>query len=87
MPYNDSDIHSSLFTRTFNENVDDDDYVWHRDHNNRTITVIEGTNWKLQYDNRLPILLEIGESYYIPKDEYHRVIKGDNNLVIKIAET
>jgi hypothetical protein len=35
-------------------------------------------------DNKIPQKLIVGEKYIIPKGEYHRVIKGDGNLVVKI---
>lgn len=85
-PYSDNNQNDNKFTRIFQETVDSDDLVWHRDHNDRIITIIEGKNWQLQYDNSLPIILEIGKSYYIPKDEYHRVIKGTDKLIIQINE-
>lgn len=85
-PYIDQNPNNDKFTRIFQETVDSDDLVWHRDHSDRIITILEGTNWKLQYDNVLPILLEIGQQYYIPKNDYHRVIKGDTPLIIEIHE-
>ncbi len=86
-PYNDVSLGSEKFMRTFEETVDLSDLVWHRDHNDRMITIINGSNWKLQYDNDMPILLEIGKKYYIPKNEYHRLIRGNGNLIIQIDET
>jgi hypothetical protein len=72
--------------RTFSENVDELDLVWHRDKYNREITILEGENWFLQLDNQLPVALQKGKTYTIPAMEYHRIIKGDSNLVIKIRE-
>jgi hypothetical protein len=40
----------------------------------------------IQFDNDLPKKLIIGESVIIPKETYHRVIKGDSNLVVEIQE-
>ena len=40
----------------------------------------------LQFDNDLPKKLIIGESVIIPKETYHRVIKGGSNLVVEIQE-
>ena len=85
-PYHDESIIPSKFLRTFQENVDIDDLVWHQDHHDRTITILSGSNWKLQYDNSMPILLELGKKYYIPKNEYHRLIRGNGNLLIQIDE-
>lgn len=72
--------------RSFSENVENDDLVWHRDKRDRLVTVVEGKNWFLQMDNELPILLETGKEYFIPKEKFHRVIKGNNKLKINIKE-
>ena len=37
-------------------------------------------------DNRLPEELEKGNNYYIPKMEYHRLIKGKGSLLLQIKE-
>ena len=42
--------------RTFNENVNEDELVWHRDKEDRTIHVLEGLNWMLQMDNELSLI-------------------------------
>lgn len=74
------------YIRTFLENVNNDELVWHRDAHTRHITILEGNNWKLQLDNKLPIKLEVGKTYVINREEWHRVIKGSNDLKIKITE-
>jgi len=70
--------------RLFNVGDDQQEYVWHRDKQNREIEVLEGQAWQLQYNGCLPILLEENNTYYIPKMMYHRLIKGYNNLKVKI---
>jgi hypothetical protein len=52
--------------RTFN-NPNEDDLVWHRDKENRMIEVLEGENWEIQYEDELPILMFVGDEFYIPK--------------------
>jgi hypothetical protein len=56
--------------------------MWHRDNESRTLEIIGETDWKIQLDNKLPILLE--NHIFIPKHEYHRVIKGTKTLKLKI---
>ena len=85
-PYNDTSVNTKTFYRTFSYNVDPSKLVWHRDHNNRIIKVIEGCLWHLQMDNELPLLLEINKQYHIPKNVYHRIIKGYGNLIIEVRE-
>jgi hypothetical protein len=56
--------------------------MWHRDNKDRTLEILDETNWKIQLDNKLPILLE--NHIFIPKHEWHRVIKGTGTLKLKI---
>lgn len=70
--------------RTFEEDVNEMDLIWHRDSCNREVTVLDGDNWKLQLDNELPMVMEKGRLYRIPKMVYHRIIKGKGDLRLKI---
>jgi hypothetical protein len=83
-PYEDVILNLNVKERTFEENVTDVELLWHRDREDRTIEVIEGNNWKLQLDDELPVILEKNQKYFIPKGVYHRAIKGDGKLRIKI---
>jgi hypothetical protein len=56
--------------------------MWHRDDEDRTIEILGETDWLIQLDNSLPILLE--GNIFIPRHEWHRVIKGQKNLLVKI---
>jgi len=71
--------------RTFDVQEDDSNYVWHMDHENRRIKVIEGDGWQFQWDGCLPWLLKPGMEFNIKKNEFHRLIKGINNLKIQIT--
>lgn len=73
--------------RTFTDSVEEDELVWHRDRESRLVHVLSGTNWKLQLDDKLPEVLEMGMTYRIPKMGYHRLLKGQNNLVLRIQIT
>lgn len=81
-PYKDTIITENVIIREFDKDIDSNEMKWHTDLESRTIETIENTNWQIQFDNQLPILLE--NSIHIPKGVYHRVIKGDGNLKIKI---
>ena len=72
--------------RVFSKDVDEMDLIWHRDYNDRQIVVVEGNAWKLQKDNEEPVIMEHGVRYEIKAMEYHRIIKGYGDLVIKIYE-
>jgi hypothetical protein len=70
--------------RTFHVSLDDDELVWHRDKKNRVVHVLSGSGWQLQLDDSLPEDLKIGQDYHILKETFHRVIKGQNDLVVRI---
>jgi quercetin dioxygenase-like cupin family protein len=80
-PYNDDGQ-----IRTFSKDVLSEELVWHRDKNNRTVTILEGEGWKFQRDNELPISLSKGDTLEIEAYSYHRIIKGNTDLKIKIEE-
>lgn len=72
-----------LIIRRFSHDIDPTELLWHRDLKNREIKVIEGSGWKIQIDNHLPQNID---SIIISKEVWHRVIKGENDLVIQIRE-
>ncbi len=84
-PYDDQ-RHEDTILRTFSESVDEQELIWHRDKRTREVSVISGIGWKLQMDNQLPEEMSKGKLYRIPKMEYHRIIKGTGQLVLKIWE-
>ena len=73
-------------TRTFNVDKSQDEYVWHRDKEDRHIEVIEGAGWRFQPQGCLPFLLQAGLEFDIKKNEYHRLIKGETDLKIRITK-
>lgn len=75
-----------IYYRIFHKDVSENLLVWHRDHNDRYVTVLSGTYWQLQFDNCLPLDLIPGDTYYIPKESYHRIIKGSDRLCLIIIE-
>lgn len=84
-PY--SDIQNDdLFIRYFDDQLNDNELIWHRDKRNREVTVLEGMNWKFQYDNSLPFVLNVGDIIRVPAETYHRLIKGTTALSLKIKE-
>jgi hypothetical protein len=81
-PYTDLEITDQYIIREFTEDIDPIELMWHRDDEDRTIEVVGETDWQIQLDNSLPILLE--GNIFIPRHEWHRVIKGQKNLLVKI---
>ena len=74
------------FIRIWDENVLESDLVWHRDKETRVIEVMESGGWQFQTDNNPPIKLEKGMKYTIPKMVYHRLIKGQFDLVLRLKK-
>ena len=85
-PYSQTVCVDEILHRTFPADTPADQLVWHRDKNDRLVTVVESDGWQLQIDNKLPVLLEEGSTYYIKKDCFHRVIKGHGSLRVSIKE-
>jgi hypothetical protein len=77
-------IEDGYHIRTFTENVEDSELVWHRDKEDRIVKSVGKTDWMLQMDNEVPKIIE-GE-FFIPKNTYHRVIKGNGDLTVKVKK-
>lgn len=77
----------NIIKRVFDANVNSNELTWHRDHEDRIVIPINENDWKLQFDNDLPIELSKNGEYFIPKNTFHRVIKGSTELVVEIIET
>ena len=81
-PYTDIEVTDNYIIREFNENIDPIELMWHRDNEDRTIEILGETDWKVQLDNELPTSLN--QPIFIPRHHWHRVIKGNGNLRLKI---
>ena len=81
-PYTDIETTDTYIIREFSENIDPVELMWHMDNESRTIEILEDTNWQIQLDNGLPTSLK--EHIFIPKHMYHRLIKGNGTLKLKI---
>jgi len=73
-----------FFLRTFKEDTPSEELKWHFDDENRIIIPVSGEGWKIQIDESLPVELIINKEYFIPVDVYHRIIKGQGDLEIKL---
>jgi len=59
------------------------EFVWHRDKEDRVVQATQDTDWLFQLDNEVPQRLSKNK-LFIPKETYHRLIKGTGDLVVKI---
>lgn len=84
-PYTEERI-GNIINRVIKESSEEHELVWHRDRKDRIVEIIQSKGWKFQRDNELPFTLKKGDVLEIKKNTYHRVIKGEGDLVIKIKE-
>jgi len=80
------EVKEGVIYRTFKPDVESEELKWHQDLNDRKVTIIENGGWKFQMENGLPTKLKDGDILDIPKLAWHRVIKGENQLVVSIIE-
>jgi hypothetical protein len=74
----------NVYIRTFDHSLENEELKWHRDLEDRIVEVVGETNWKFQFDNQLPI--DLSGKIFVPKKSWHRAIKGDGDLVVKITK-
>ena len=70
--------------RKFTQDIDEQELVWHRDRNDREVKIIGETDWMFQLEDEIPQQLK--DTIFIPKETYHRLIKGTGELNILIQE-
>lgn len=85
-PFLENKVSKSVVIREFLDSVRQKELVWHQDKEDRYVRVIKSNGWLLQLDNELPVVLEEGREYFIPKYTFHRVIKGTQSLIIEIKK-
>lgn len=85
-PYTETN-NGNIVRRTFSNNIPESELVWHRDHEDRVVLPLNENDWMVQMDNELPTKLTVGEEYFIPKNTFHRVIKGSGELQVEIIKT
>jgi hypothetical protein len=84
-PYTDLETTDTYIIREFNENIDPIELLWHRDNENRTVEITGNTDWQIQLEDELPTSLN--KPIFIPKHQWHRVIKGHGKLCLKIHKS
>jgi hypothetical protein len=83
-PYKEDKISENTFIREFKVDTDSSEYIWHKDREDRVIESIGDTDWLIQMDNELPKKIE--GKIFIPKETFHRVIKGKGDLKVKLIK-
>lgn len=70
--------------RTFSRDVENEELKWHRDREDRIVFPVGQNDWMFQRDNQLP--QPIDSEIHIPAGEWHRVIKGTTDLVVRVQK-
>lgn len=86
LPFEEKIINENTVLREFKNSSVSDEQMWHRDAENRVVTVLESGGWSFQSDNSLPQLLNEGDEIFIPKETWHRVIQGEGVLKVKVIK-
>lgn len=84
LPFKEQKIEENIFIREFSQDTDSSDFLWHRDREDRIIEPLEETDWLFQLDDELPKKIE--GKIFIPKEIFHRIIKGRGDLKIKLIK-
>lgn len=79
-------INNGFHIRTFSSDLNENELKWHFDEEDRIVICENETDWLFQYDNELPITIKKNKPIFIQKNIYHRIIKGTNNLKLKIKK-
>jgi len=83
-PFEDFIVNPQFRIRKFSKDLDPMELKWHIDEENRIISAINENDWKFQFDNELPIPLNVNSPIRITKGIWHRTIKGSTDLIISI---
>lgn len=85
-PFSHKEVSENTFVRKFSKDVSKDELVWHRDEEDREVEVVHGKGWSFQRENALPVELNVGDKVLIKKNEWHRIIKGYEDLILLIKQ-
>ena len=83
-PYSE-EVQEGYVIREFLYDTPSMEFVWHRDKEDRIVEALHPTDWMYQIDNDIPRQLE-EKQLFIPKETYHRLIKGTGDLKVKIIK-
>ena len=85
MIYQDTNLSQDTLIRTFGDSIDPIELKWHRDDEDRAIVAVLKTDWKIQLEDELP--RDLNTIVFIERGKWHRLIKGKNDLKIKIVKS
>ena len=77
---------NGFFIRTFSSDLSEMELKWHFDEQDRTVICEHDTDWMFQMDDELPTTIKKNTPIFIPEGTYHRIIKGEGDLVVKVKK-
>jgi len=86
MPFKEG-VDGNFVVRSFSNSLDENELVWHRDKEDRIIFPLHESDWKIQLDNETPKELTPGNPVFIESEQFHRLVKGDGDLEVKVYKT
>ena len=87
LPFEQRILSEGVILRKFSSKTPESALVWHRDRQDRVVEVVHGKGWMIQKDSSIPVLLTVGSTFEIQAEEWHRIIKGNGDLIVKIVES
>lgn len=85
MIWKEVELEPDTVLRTFGEDIDPIELKWHRDDEDRTVVAVDNSDWQIQLENKLPVSLDV--PVFIERGEWHRLIKGNGELKVKIVKS
>tara|TARA_R110000782_G_scaffold40629_1_gene93775 strand:+ start:369 stop:647 length:279 start_codon:yes stop_codon:yes gene_type:complete len=85
-PFKEKQIAENVFLRYFDHNILSEELIWHQDQEDRTIEIIQSNDWYFQRDEEVPFKLIEGMKFSIKKMNYHRLLRGKDDLIIKVIK-
>ena len=83
-PYTEFKDKNGDVTRLFYERVNPQKLKWHMDDEDRIVQALHKNNWQFQLEDQLPVPLN--KPIFIERHQWHRLIKGDGSLMIKVTK-
>ena len=83
-PYTEFKDKDGDVTRLFYERVNPQKLKWHMDDEDRIVQALHKNNWQFQLEDQLPVPLN--KPIFIERHQWHRLIKGDGSLMIKVTK-
>ena len=80
------ELTNGYHVRTFTSDLNESELKWHWDGEDRIVVCEHDTDWQFQMDNELPTRIEKNIPIFIPEGRYHRILKGNGDLIVKVKK-